>query len=92
MKFSKSKNVKITNFEIQKCYIPQKKAENMYNKDSARKVRFLAKNFILFQFFNFFPKARGLLKILTFNFHKFSKTNCKNGFFGTSQVLNGTKS
>ena len=31
------------NFELQKCYIPQKKAENMYNNNSARKVGFLEK-------------------------------------------------
>ena len=32
------------------------------------------------------------LKFLTFNFAKFSKTNFKNGFSGTCQVLKGTKS
>ena len=31
------KKVKIKNFELYKCYIPQKKAENMYNSDSGRK-------------------------------------------------------
>ena len=37
MKIFKRKKVKISNFGLQKCYIPQKKAENIYNKDSARK-------------------------------------------------------
>ena len=32
------------------------------------------------------------LKFLTFNFAKFSKTNFKNGFSWTCQVLKGTKS
>ena len=31
-----AKNIKISN-ELQKSYIPQKKAQNMYNRDSARK-------------------------------------------------------
>ena len=29
--------VEISNFELQKSYIPQKKAENVYKTDSARK-------------------------------------------------------
>ena len=48
------KKVKIKNFELYKCYIPQKKAENMYNSDSDRKkVQFLAKENIFSNFFNF---------------------------------------
>ena len=31
------KLAEISNFELKKCYIPQTKAENMYNKDLARK-------------------------------------------------------
>ena len=31
------KKAKISNFELKNCYIPQKKAESMYNKDSTRK-------------------------------------------------------
>ena len=34
-----AKKGQISNFELQKCYIPQNKAENMYNNDSARKSR-----------------------------------------------------
>ena len=37
MKIFKQKKVKISNFELQERYIPQKKAKNMYNSDSARK-------------------------------------------------------
>ena len=43
MKFFKPKMVEISNFELQKCYISQKKAENIYNKDSARKSRISCK-------------------------------------------------
>ena len=34
--FQATKKVEISTFELQKCYIPQKYAENMYNKDSAK--------------------------------------------------------
>ena len=45
MKIFKQKKVKISNFELQKRYIPQKKAKNIYNSDSARKsVNFCKKN------------------------------------------------
>ena len=37
------KTVEISNFELQKCFIPQKKAENMYNVDLVKKVIFIAK-------------------------------------------------
>ena len=43
MKFFNPKKVEISNFELQKCYIPQKKAENIYNKDSARKSKISCK-------------------------------------------------
>ena len=92
IKFFMPKKVKISNFEQYKCYIPQRKAENMYKKDLARKSKISCKKFDFFRFFNFFPKARGPQKFLTFNFRKFSKTNCKNGSMGTSQVWKGTKS
>ncbi len=68
-----SKKIEISNFELQKCYIiPQKKDENMYHKDSARK-RFLAQNWIFFQFFNFSPNARGPLKIFDVRFSEIFK-------------------
>ena len=45
MKIFKQKKVEISNFEPQKCYISQKKAENLYYKDSARKSKISSKNF-----------------------------------------------
>ena len=48
------KKFKISNFELQKCYIPQKKAQNMYNKDSARKSNISSKKNIFFSIFQFF--------------------------------------
>ncbi len=53
--------------------IPQKKAENMYNKDSARKSNISSKKIFFFQFFNFLPKARGPLKIFDAQFPKIFK-------------------
>ena len=54
--------VKISNFELQKSYVPQKKAENVYKTDSARK------NMIFFNFFYFSRHARGPPKILDVQF------------------------
>ena len=44
--------VEISNFELQKSYIPQKKAENVYKTDSARKNIIFVKKGIFFNFFN----------------------------------------
>ena len=63
MKIFKRKKVKISNFGLQKCYIPQKKAENIYNKDSARKSKISCKKNFFFRFFSFLPNARGPPKI-----------------------------
>ena len=82
----------ILNFELKNFYMPQKKAENIYNKDSTRKVIFLTKKIEFFRFFHFSPKAKGPLKIFDIQYSEIFKKNSKNGFFGTSQVLNGTKS
>ena len=54
MKIFKRKKVKISNFGLQKCYIPQKKAENIYNKDSARKSKISCKKSNFFSIFRFF--------------------------------------
>ena len=51
------KKVKISNFELQKCFVPQKKAENMYNTDLARKSTICCKKVDFFPFFDFSPKA-----------------------------------
>ena len=47
------KKVKIKNFELYKCYIPQKKAENMYNSDLGRKNTISSKKSFCSDFFNF---------------------------------------
>ena len=54
MKIFKRKKVEISNFGLQKCYIPQKKAENIYNKDSARKSKISCKKSNFFTIFWFF--------------------------------------
>ena len=93
IKFFKLKKVKISNFELLKCFIPQKKAENMYNSDLARKSKISCKktNFF-FDFSIFHQRLEDPWKFLTFNFPKLSKKNSKNDFSGTCQVLRGTKS
>ena len=74
MKIFKRKKVKISNFGLQKCYIPQKKAENIYNKDSARKSKISCKksNFF-FDFGNFCLMLEDPRKFLTLNFPQLSK-------------------
>ena len=69
------KKVKISNFELQKCFVPQKKAENMYNTDLARKSNISCRKIIFFRFFYFSLKARGPPKIFDI---KFSDTFKKN--------------
>ena len=54
MKIFKQKKVKISNFELQKRYIPQKKAKNIYNSDSARKSVNFCKKKIFFSIFLIF--------------------------------------
>ena len=86
------KKVKISNFELQKCFVPQKKAENMHNTDLARKVPFFTKNRFFFHFLIFHLRLEDPPKFLTFNFPRFSKKNSKSDFSGTCQVWRGTKS
>ena len=54
MKIFKRKKVKISNFELQKRYIPQKKAKNIHNSDSARKSVSFCKKDIYFLIFPIF--------------------------------------
>ena len=69
MKFFKPKKVKISNFELQKCYISQKKAENIYNKDSARKSKISCKKMhFFFNFLIFCLMLEDPRKFVTFNF------------------------
>ena len=48
------KKGKISNFEIDNFYIPQKKANNMYNKDSTKKSNISHKKRDFFSIFSFF--------------------------------------
>ena len=70
------KKAEILNFELKNCYIPQKKAESMYNKYSTRKSNIsLRKKLKNFQLFHFLPKARGPLKISDDQFSEIFKKN-----------------
>ena len=62
--------VEISNFGLQKSYIPQKTAENLYKTDSARKSKILYKKNIFFNFFDFSRHARGPPKIFKVHFSK----------------------
>ena len=74
MKIFRPKMVEISNFELQKSYIPQKKAENVYKTDSARKKGiFLQKK----GFFSIFLIFRGPPKIFGVQFSKNFKKNSK---------------
>ena len=81
------------NFELQQSYIPQKKAENINNMDSARKNENLCKKMIFFvNIFNFLEMLDDPQKFRIQIFQKFWIRNFKNGFFGTSQIVRETKS
>ena len=89
---SQAKKVEISNFELQERYIPQKKAKNMYNSDSARRsVNSCKKKIFFFNFSDFRDMLEDPLKFSTFNFLKVSKKNSKNGFTGSYQTLKGKK-
>ena len=61
--------VEISNFELQKSYIPQKKAENVYKTDSARKNKiFLQKKGFFSIFLIFLDMLEDPQKFLTSNF------------------------
>ena len=93
MKNFRPKKVKILDFELQKRYIPQKKAKIMYNSDSARKSTIVCKKNIFFRIFRFSRYDRCWLKILGRPvFQNFQKKNPKNGLTRTWQMLKGTKS
>ena len=76
MKIFKRKKLEISNFGLQKCYIPQKKAENIYNKDSARKSKISCKKSIFFFDFSIFClMLEDPRKFFTLNFPTLSKKN-----------------
>ena len=90
MKFFKPKKVEISNFELQKCYISQKKAENIYNKVSARKSKISCKKIDFFSIFCLMLEDPP--KFLTFNFPTLSKKISENGLSSICLVPKGTKS
>ena len=50
-------SIKVVKFQIYESYIPQKKAQNMYNTNSkGKKYNFLKKDWFL-EIFDFFPKG-----------------------------------
>ena len=59
LKIFKPKKVKIENFELQKRYIHQKRAENIYNSVSAKKRKNFCKKKYFLKFFWFSQHARG---------------------------------
>ena len=83
--------VKIENFELQKRYIPQNKAENIYNSVSAQKRKKNCKKNKI-KFFWFSRHARGPPEIFDVQFFKNFQKKSKNGFTGSCQTLKGTKS
>ena len=68
-----AKIIKITYFELQKSYIPQKKSENMYNKGSARKSKISCKKLYFFQFFSIFATYLRTPKIFNAQFSESSE-------------------
>ena len=92
MKNFRPKKVKILDFELQKRYIPQKKAKIMYNWDSAIKSTIFCKKKYFFKFLDFRVMFEAGWKFSTSSFSKFSKKNQKNGITRTWKMLKGTKS
>ena len=75
---------------LKKSYIPQKKAESIYNKNSARKKKESLQKRIYF--FNFLDMLKDPQKLRRSIFQTFCKINFKNGSSGTSQIVTETKS
>ena len=86
------KKVEISNFELYKCYIPQKKAENVYNSDSGRKSTISSKKKFFFRFFQFLRHCRGCQKFSNVQFFEKVLKNSNYGFTGNWQMLRGSKS
>ena len=79
--FFKAKQIKTLNFELQKSYIPQKKAKNMYNKDLERKNENFCKKDFFFLFFSIFLTCLRTTKNLDVWFSKnFAKEISKTAF------------
>ena len=82
MKIFKQKKVKISNFELEERYIPQKKAKNIHKLDSARKSVNFCKKIYFFQFFRFSRHARGPPEIFDIHFLKISNQIPKMALLG----------
>ena len=92
MKNCKPKKVKLENFEQQKRYVPQNKAENIYNSVSTPKRKNFWKKKYFLKFFWFSRHARGPPEIFDVQLFKNFQKKSKNGFTGVYQTLKGTKS
>ena len=84
LKIFKPKKVKIENFELQKRYIPQNKAENIYNSVSAKKRKNFWKTIYFFKnFSDFRDMLEDPLKFSMFDFSKISKKDPKMTLLGS---------
>mgnify|MGYP007086844717 CR=1 FL=1 len=77
LKIFKPKKVKIENFELQKRYIPQNKAENIYNSVSAQKRKNFCKKKYFLKIFWFSWHARGPPEIFDLQFFENFKNKSK---------------
>ena len=90
--FSSQKRSKFQILSNKSVMYLKRKLRTCTIKIQPEKVIFLPKKYFFFDFSIFYLRLEDPWKFLTFNFRKFSKTNCKNGSLGTSQVWKGTKS
>ena len=82
-----AKKVEIENFELQKRYIPQNKAENIYNSVSAQKRNNFCKKKYFLKFFWISRHARGPPEIFDVQFFKnFQKKIQKWLYWGLSNI------
>ena len=87
LKIFKPKKVKIENFELQKRYIPQNKAENIYNSVSAKKRKNFCKKKYFLKIFWFSWHARGPPEIFDVQFfEKFKKRSKKWLYWDLSNI------
>ena len=84
-----SKKVKIEKIELQACYVPQMKAENMYNSYSGIKNRIFKEKKFFFEIFDF---SKILKKLIFVKIFEIFWKNFKNGLPRTFLILQGTKS
>ena len=90
--FSSQKRSKFQILSYRSVIYLKRKLRTYTIKIQPEKVRFLAKKYIFFRFFDFLPNARGPPKIFDAQFSNTFKTNSKNGLSGMCLVPKGTKS